>query len=187
MPVNSYFVLIAFIFLFIVFILQVARLRTSRSGFFGFPSIEKIYFYSGKIAIFPTWFLFIMKAIHPRLGYIYLPVGLSWFAVIVLYVGVIIFTISLINLGKSLAIGLPDHVTKLQTHGLYRFSRNPLYLGVHLIAVASCIYFPDVINVSFALYGIYIHHQIIRQEEDFLSKRFGRDWVTYKERVRRYI
>ena len=187
MPVHSYFVLIAFTFLFIVFSLKFIRLRNSGSEFIGAPTIEKLYFYSGKIAIFTTWVLFLVKAINPRLGYIYLPDGLSWSAVILLYFGVLIMTVSMINLGKSLKVGLPGQATKLQTKGLYRLSRNPLYAGVHIIAVASCIYFPDLINVSFTVCGIFIHHKIIRQEECFLADRFGEQWLVYCSRVSRYI
>lgn len=187
MPVHSYFVLIAFTVLFIVFAVQFIRLGNSGTEFMGNPTIEKLYFYSGKIAIFTTWALFIVKAISPRLGYIYLPSGLSWLAVGLLYLGVIIVSISFINLGKSLKIGLPDQNTTLQTRGIYRLSRNPLYVGVHLIAISSCIYFPDLINVSFTLYGIYIHHLIIKHEELFLAERFGENWLIYKTKVNRYI
>jgi protein-S-isoprenylcysteine O-methyltransferase Ste14 len=187
MPVHSYFVLTAFTFLFFMFALQFMRLRNSGSELLGTPTIEKLYFYSGKIAIFSTWALFIVKAISPRLGYIYLPASLSWIAVGLLYFGILILSISSINLGKSLKIGLPGEATTLQTKGLYRLSRNPIYTGVHMIAIASCIYFPDLINISFTIYGIYIHHKIIKQEESFLEERFGNSWLLYSARVSRYI
>ena len=187
MPLHSYFVLVAFTLLFFVFALQLIRLRNSTSAFLGTPTIEKLYFYSGKVAIFTTWALFIVKAISPRLGYIDVLPSFSWAAVVILYAGVIIFSISLFNLGKALKVGLPDQDTTLQTQGIYRISRNPLYIGVHLIAIASCIYFPDLINVSFTIYGIYIHHKIIREEERFLAERFGKDWLIYRTKVSRYL
>ena len=187
MPLHSYFVLIAFTLLFLVFTFQLIWFGNTGSQLLGSPSIEKLYFYTGKFALFITWLLFIVKAVNPRLGYIYIPVSLSWVAVGLLYSGVIIVGISLMNLGKSLAAGLPKQETTLRTHGLYRFSRNPMYAGFHLIAIASCLYFPDLINVSFTVYGIYIHHQIIRSEERFLADRFGTEWLIYSARVGRYI
>ena len=187
MPVHSYFVLIAFIFLFVVFTFQFITLSSSGLKFLGIPAIETLYFYSAKVALFITWALFIVKAIHPRLGYICLPAGVSWIAVGLLFFGVLIVSIAILNLGKSLAVGLPEQETTLQTHGLYRFSRNPLYLGVHVISLASCIYFPDLINVTFTIYGIYIHHQIIKQEERFLSVRFGAEWLIYSAKAGRYL
>jgi protein-S-isoprenylcysteine O-methyltransferase Ste14 len=187
MPLHSYLVLFAFTVLFWVFILQFIRTKNSLSVLLGNPTIEKLYFVSGKITLFTTWFLFIIKAINPRLGYLDVPPGLSWLAVGLLYIGALILAISLINLGKSLMVGLPSGETTLQTHGLYRYSRNPIYLGVHTIAIASCIYFPDLINIAFTIYGIYIHHLIIKEEENFLAKRFGPDWVTYCSKGRRYL
>jgi protein-S-isoprenylcysteine O-methyltransferase Ste14 len=187
MPLHSYFVLIAFTFLLFVFVLQFIRLRNSTAEFFGQPTIEKLHFYSAKIAIFTTWALFILKAISPRLGYIDVPPGFSWTAVVLLYIGVILFSLSLFNLGKALKVGLPGQDTKLQTRGMYRLSRNPLYLGVHVIAIGSCIYFPDLINVSFTIYGIFMHHRIIKEEERFLAERFGKEWMLYSTKVSRYL
>jgi protein-S-isoprenylcysteine O-methyltransferase Ste14 len=187
MPGHSYFVLGAFIFLLFVFIFQIIRLSNSGSELLGTPTIEKRYFYSGKIAIFSTWALFILKAVYPMLGFIYLPDFVSWIATAMLCFGVLIISVSFFNLGKALKIGLPDQATALQTQGLYRLSRNPLYVGVHIMALASCIYFPDLINIFFTIYGIYIHHLIIKQEERFLAGRFGTDWFLYSARVSRYI
>jgi protein-S-isoprenylcysteine O-methyltransferase Ste14 len=187
MPGHSYLVLGAFTFLLLVFVLQIIRLRNSGSEFLGTPTIEKRYFYSGKTAIFSTWALFIVKALNPMLGFIYLPDLLSWTAAGILCCGILILAISFFNLGKALKVGLPGQETSLQTHGLYRLSRNPLYVGVYIISVASCIYFPDLINIFFTIYGIYIHHMIIRQEERFLAGRFGADWLVYSARVRRYL
>ncbi|MCX6306361.1 MAG: hypothetical protein NT040_15470 [Bacteroidetes bacterium] len=166
---------------------QLIRLRNSGSEFFGRPTIEKLYFYSAKIAIFTTWALFILKAINPMVGFIYLPDFLSWTAVGILYAGVVIVSFSVVNLGKSLKMGITDQEIKLQTHGIYRLTRNPMYAGVHMIAIASCIYFPDLINVSFTIFSIYMHHKIIRQEESFLAERFGKSWLVYSTRVSRYI
>ncbi len=187
MPVHSYFVLIAFITCGVVLLIQMMALRREGSELFGKPSIEKFYFYSGKIAIFTTWALFIVKAIFPKLGYIIVPVYLSWFATGLLYIGAIVVSIAFIDLGRSLKVGLPQQETKLKTNGIYRFSRNPIYLGVCLIAIASCLYFPDLINISFTLYGIFVHHKIIAGEELFLANRFGNEWTNYSSNVRRYI
>lgn len=187
MPLHSYFVLSAFSVMLVVFVWQSVRLKGSGTDLIGTPTIDKLYFYSGKIAIFTTWVLFILKATIPRLGYIYLPPGIPWIATVILYAGVIILLVAVFDLGKSLVVGLPGHVTSLRTRGLYRLSRNPIYAGVHLIAIASCLYFPDLINVSFTIYGIYIHHKIIREEERFLSERFGKEWMIYSARVSRYL
>jgi protein-S-isoprenylcysteine O-methyltransferase Ste14 len=187
MPLHSYFVLTAFLLFFLFFLLKIIMLKNSGAELLGVPTIEKLYFYSGKTAIVTTWVLFIVKAINPKIGYLYFPQSVSWIAVGMLYLGVTIVSISFFNLGKALKVGLPGQETTLHTTGLYRLSRNPIYTGIDLIAVASCIYFPDLINASFTIYGIYIHHQIIKQEERFLADRFGTDWLIYSAKVSRYL
>jgi protein-S-isoprenylcysteine O-methyltransferase Ste14 len=187
MPAHSYFVLTAFICLFFVFAFTMIRLKKVSSEIVGTPAIDKLYFYSAKFAVFTTWALFILKAIFPRFGYISLPDGFSWTGVVLLYMGMTILSVSFFNLGNSLKVGLPSESTTLQTRGLFRISRNPLYVSVYMISAGSCFYFPDLINISFALYAIYMHHLIIRQEERFLSERFGTEWLIYSARVSRYI
>ena len=187
MPLNSYFVLIAFTLMGVVLIFQVAILRGEGSEFIGKPSIDKFHFFSGKVALFTTWVLFILKALIPKLGYIPVPTYLAWIATGMLWIGAISVTFAIIGLGGSLKVGLPLKDTKLQTRGIYRFSRNPLYTGIYFIGIASCLYFPDLINVSFAMYGIYTHHKIIKGEELFLKRRFGKEWENYSTKVRRYL
>ncbi|MEI6683198.1 MAG: methyltransferase [Bacteroidota bacterium] len=184
---HSYFVLTAFALLIVFFILQIARIRGEGFELVGKPSIDRYYFFSGKVTLFTTWVLFCLKAINPKLVCIQLPFYLNWFAVALLWAGILLVLLATLSLGKSLRVGLPQTQTALQSRGVYRLSRNPLYLGVFTIAAGSCIYFPDLINVSFAIFGIYTHHQIIKGEEQFLKTRFGAEWENYAAHVRRYL
>jgi protein-S-isoprenylcysteine O-methyltransferase Ste14 len=187
MPLHSYFVLVAFTLLGLVFIFQVTGLRRYGSEFMGKPSIDKYYFFSGKVTLYTTWALFMLKAVIPKLGYIHFPVHVSWIATGMLWAGAFTVAFAIVGLGMSLKMGLPEAETTLQTRGIYRFSRNPQYTGILLISIASSLYFPDLINASFAIYSIYIHHQIIKSEELFLAQRFGTEWENYSAKVRRYL
>jgi len=84
-------------------------------------------------------------------------------------------------------MGIPDVETNLRTTGLYRFSRNPMYVGAYLICIGSNIYFPSLLNFSLMLMGVYVHHQLILEEEKFLSSRFGDSYMNYMQHVRRYL
>jgi protein-S-isoprenylcysteine O-methyltransferase Ste14 len=77
--------------------------------------------------------------------------------------------------------------TRLSTRGIYRFSRNPIYLGVILINVASCIFFPNLFNVILAALATGIQHRIILSEEKFLEGRFGEAWRQYRKSTGRYF
>ncbi|MEI6434206.1 MAG: isoprenylcysteine carboxylmethyltransferase family protein [Bacteroidota bacterium] len=187
MELTSYFILGAFLILLTVFIIQIIGLRSAKSDFMGRASIVKIHFYCGKTALFTPWFFFIIKALKPNIGYVEPPVYLEWTSIVLLYIGVAGMALGLFALGLSLKIGLPVENSVLKTSGIYRLSRNPLYTSAIIIDIASCLYFPDLINITFTLYGIIVHHQIILGEEKYLKSHFGNDYDNYREKVRRYI
>ena len=80
MYLHSYFVLLAFITSGLVLLIKALTLRRDGYELLGKPTIDKFYFYTGKIAIFTSWTLFIIKAILPKIGYIHVPLYLSWIA-----------------------------------------------------------------------------------------------------------
>ena len=187
MPVHSYIVLSLFTLMGIALLSVVILRKKDKYRFLGTPPIDKFFFLSGKITLFTNWGFFIYKAILPKSGYVMVPSWLSWTATGALLVGSVLMIIALFELGASLRVGLPKEETRLKTDGIYCFSRNPLYLGVFLITIGSCLYIPDLINISFGLYGIYIHHLITVGEEKFLDQRFGEEWKNYCRTTRRYI
>ena len=154
---------------------------------FGRPSIKGAWFYAGKLTIFTSWGFLIFAAImvlseNPP-GQILYPLP----AAILSSVGAVMMSFSFRDLGDSLRVGLPGEATSLKTGGIYRFSRNPIYVGVDLIAVASILFIPLVFNIICAVIGIVVHHFIILSEEKFLENRFKEEWPAYKKKTRRYF
>jgi len=187
MPAHSLIVLSAFSVMGIVLIFIILKYRNQGIQFLGRPTIDQFSFISAKGTIYTTWLLFIIKAIFPKIGYIQVPSFLSWFAAGLLCFASVIVMLSFFRLGESIRVGLSNENTTLKTTGIYQYSRNPLYVGVILISVSSCLYFPDLVNICFTCYGIFIHHRIIKGEENFLSSKFGSSWDEYQHRVRRYL
>ena len=144
-------------------------------------------FYSGKIASYICWALIITN----RLGLYqigsppnyYLDVG----ATIITWSGLLIFIISLVDLGGATRLGLPSGQTKLRTNGLYRFSRNPMYVSFIMLTLSSMLINFHLTVWILGIYGIVTHHRIILAEESFLKNRFGKEYIDYLNRVRRYI
>lgn len=129
----------------------------------------------------------IVKALYPGLGYLQPLQFLDCVSVALLYAGAALMIAGLWSLGTALRLGLPRNTTILVTTGIYRFTRNPLYAGAIIIAVASCCYFPDLINITFTIYGTIIHHLIILEEEKYLNSNFGEQYEAYQKKVRRYL
>lgn len=187
MLAHRYLVFLGFIIPGIILAFQVIRLKRQGQDLLGKPSIDKFNFYTGKITLGISWILFLYKAIYPDSGYIAVPPALSWIAVGFLWAGSVVISIAIIDLGNGLKVGITNRPLQLKTNGIYRFSRNPLYVGAFLISLASGLYSPDLMNIAFIIYGICMHHQIILGEEQFLSNRFGEEWERYRKSVRRYL
>ena len=85
---------------------------------------------------------------------------------------------------------IPTHrpTTALVTDGLYRFSRNPIYLGLTLIYLALALGFASL-GAVILLPPVLAVMQIgvIQREERYLEGKFGEEYRTYKARVRRWI
>jgi protein-S-isoprenylcysteine O-methyltransferase Ste14 len=184
---HRYFVISAFIVLAVSLYLAGRMVRKAGISVRGVPSIDPVFFYSGKLLLFVSLALFAAKAIIPDFGYIQVPIAIAWSATAILWLSTLWIVTALHQMGTSLFIGLPSSETSLKTKGLFSISRNPLYTGIHFIAIASCLYFPDLINITFTIYGIVVHHYIIRGEEKFLQMRFGEHWENYRKKVRRYL
>jgi len=103
--------------------------------------------------------------------------------------GITIIFVAYFNLGSSLRLLLADasESTELKTTGLYSISRNPLYLGFHLSLVGICLIIPTWLTITFAVIFLVNQDFRIRTEEKDLEKRFGNDYVEYKQKVLRYV
>ena len=88
--------------------------------------------------------------------------------------------------GTSFYPGEDAH--KLITVGAYRFSRNPMYLGMALALIGL---WPIAGGlwplVPFVLFIATIQHFFIRKEETNLEALFGDDYRAFKNRVRRWF
>ena len=153
----------------------------------GKTTINPVIFYSGKISGYITWIILLGYFLNviPRSGV--QNIYLQLFSILILVIGLIIVTISLVNLGKSTRLGLPTENTTLKTNGIYRFSRNPMYFGFNLLTIASMFYCINIVLLILGIYSIITYHLIILGEERFLEERFRDEYFSYKKKVRRYI
>lgn len=102
-------------------------------------------------------------------------------------VGLLSVVLGFVSLGRSVSVGLPEEKTELKTRGIYRITRNPLYLGGFLACAGSCLYAMNILNILLLVLTVGIHHRIVTKEEAFLEKRFGQEWLDYSRRVPRYF
>jgi protein-S-isoprenylcysteine O-methyltransferase Ste14 len=184
---HPYIVQATFIAMGLALMIHGYSLRKEKISFLGKPTVNPVLFYTGKLSLFAGWGLFLYRSIVISSQNLTGSQILQWIATIILCLAAIVLVFAFKALGKSLRVGLPDEQTKLMTTGIYRLSRNPLYLGVFMVCIASCLYYPVWFNIIFALYGMLAHYLIILGEEKFLEQRFVSEWREYRKKVRRII
>lgn len=78
--------------------------------------------------------------------------------------------------------------TSLVTDGIYRFSRNPAFLGFYLVYISIAVMFFNWVLLAASLFAIVmLHLQVVKVEEPFLIEVFGADYLEYAGTVRRYL
>ena len=76
----------------------------------------------------------------------------------------------------------------LITTGVFRISRNPMYLGYVLILLGVALIVRSVTSYAvIPVFAILMDRVFIRVEEQMLEKKFGQAWLEYAKRVRRWV
>ena len=72
--------------------------------------------------------------------------------------------------------------------GPYRFTRNPMYVGMTLIAIGIGVALDNLWMAVLAIPALAIVHLIaVRPEEKYLTEKFGASYTNYLVKVRRYL
>lgn len=82
----------------------------------------------------------------------------------------------------------PEYSSSLVTSGVYRYSRNPMYLGMALLLTAWVLWLGQPLVLPGALlFVLYVDRFQIRPEERALAEIFGNAWHTYYRKTRRWV
>lgn len=82
----------------------------------------------------------------------------------------------------------PEKASLLVSHGIYRFTRNPMYLGSALVLLAWAFYLSSVlVFIAIPVFILYINRFQIIPEERALQKIFGVEFDDYQTQVRRWL
>jgi protein-S-isoprenylcysteine O-methyltransferase Ste14 len=112
-----------------------------------------------------------------------------WLGPIALLVGVALVAVgrkTMIRHGTNVNPTLPT--ITIVDRGPFRFTRNPLYVGLTLIYIGLSLLF----NTWWSLFllvpvWLVMHFAVVRREEAYLETKFGESYLNYRRRVRRYL
>tara|TARA_B110000444_G_C18615364_1_gene489625 strand:- start:23 stop:466 length:444 start_codon:yes stop_codon:yes gene_type:complete len=110
---------------------------------------------------------------------------------ILLSIGFLVLLNPVINFIKSKTTVNPikfKNVNRLVTSGIFKISRNPMYLGMIIIVLSSTVFYLNIYSIftPFIFY-FWINRFQIKREEKFLTEKFGEEYLLYKTRTRRWI
>ena len=102
-------------------------------------------------------------------------------------VGVIFFAMASITMKNSWRVGIPEEKTALVTVGIYKWSRNPAFVGFDLLYLSTCLMFFNIPLVLVSMWAAVMLHLQILQEEQHMLNMFGGEYEEYKKSTFRYL
>ncbi len=112
-------------------------------------------------------------------------------SIFILSAGILIFVNPVLQFIKSKTTVNPiqfEEVNKLVTSGIFKYSRNPMYLGMLMIVLSTSIFYLNIYSIlTPLLFILWINKFQIKREEEFLIEKFGDEYLSYKKKTRRWI
>src|SRR5512136_1208464 len=153
----------------------------------GEAPINRTVFYASKYSILVLWGAMVVQSWGIRISVVDVPRALQLIALLFWGCGFAFMYTGRFTMGDSFRLGTPREETRLRTDGLFRMSRNPMYVGVYLTIAASSLCTANPLVILLGVFVIAVHHRIVLAEENHLQNVFGREYREYCSRVRQYI
>ena len=122
------------------------------------------------------------------------PIGVTFWGgtslgAMIMAVGLVVFIAAMRQFsraGTNVPTTMPT--TAIVTSGIYGYSRNPIYLGMTLFYVGLGLLMDNIYAlVLFVPVLLVMRYGVIGREEAYLAEKFPDEYVSYKERVRRWL
>ena len=100
--------------------------------------------------------------------------------------GIFLWTTYVLHRGGA-SIPTNEPTDALVVKGPYRFSRNPIYLSMVSLLIGVGIWANSLWFIGLAVLAVVLlNWGVISQEERYLGRKFGSEYLNYKKRVRRW-
>lgn len=111
------------------------------------------------------------------------------------YLGLGILALSLIwiiiaqnQMGNSWRIGIDfDHKTSLVSEGIFKLSRNPVFLGMRVTYIGFFLVLPNAVTLMLWVWGDVLLQVQVRLEETYLRELHGDEYQQYCQQTGRWL
>lgn len=172
---NGFLLLIPFLMIRFGFLYVLNKAAVRRAAHFP-PMIgnEKIAYWLYQISNIALFMLLFILTVA-------IEFSLRFYIGIIIYLaGLVLCTISVMNFAVLSEHGFSEN-------GLYRYSRNPMYVSYFIYFMGCALLTQSVILVLIILIFQISAHWIILSEERWCAEKFGQRYMHYQNKVRRYI
>ena len=92
------------------------------------------------------------------------------------------------QMGESWRIGVDsENRTRLVHTGVFRISRNPIYLGMMITLIGLFLVIPNAITLLIFVMGVVVINIQVRLEEEYLRSSHGEEYERYQRTVGRWV
>jgi protein-S-isoprenylcysteine O-methyltransferase Ste14 len=120
----------------------------------------------------------------PYPGRVLVAAALLVSGIAIMLMGVLAFR----NASTTVDPRFPENASHIVSSGIYRFTRNPMYLGMLVVLIAWMALLSNVGTVVVPpLFALYITRWQIVPEERALAEKFGAEYEAYCGSVRRWL
>lgn len=147
-----------------------------------------------RIDVPPVWLLVFLGLAHGQATY--LPLGLGFGAGVADFIGgllvgagLLLIAFAALEFRRARTTILPNHPAgKLITSGIFKRSRNPIYLGDALILAGFILRWDAVLALVLVPIFIWtIERRFVIPEENMLRRMFRADFARYAHKTRRWL
>ncbi|WP_024832470.1 methyltransferase family protein [Ruminiclostridium josui] len=121
-------------------------------------------------------------------GNIFKSMFITYTGILITALGSGIFILAIVFMKTSWRVGIDkSSQTTLLTNGIYKYSRNPAFVGFNLMFLGVFLSYSNIITLGIWFINIIAFHLLILQEEKHLSTVFGKEYEKYRRNVPRYL
>jgi protein-S-isoprenylcysteine O-methyltransferase Ste14 len=186
----KYFAALTIVLLLGMVLTRVFMLRSRGIKAMNFGNIDKTDFLIPPFALFYFYLVFAHAFHWPTVSTqeFFHSETIAWVGVLFCLAGLIFVGWSLVSFGQSFRVGIDiEHPDKLITTGVFAISRNPIYTAFAFILLGQFLIFSNWIILLYLFAGFWLFHRQVLREEDYLKKHYGKEYLDYCKRVRRYL